>query len=80
MALIRCMCCGYKTLGAPASMGLCPVCWWDDDGQDDSDAYVVRNTANGSLSLAQARQNYQQIGASDARFLQHVRVPLPEEF
>lgn len=61
-------------------MGLCPVCWWGDDGQDDSDAYVVRNSANGALSLAQARQNYQQVGAADSRFLQHVRAPLAEEF
>ena len=80
MGLTRCMCCGYKTLGAPDCMGLCAVCWWDDDGQDDSDAYVVRHSANGNLSLAQARQNYQRIGASDPSFLQHVRPPRPEEF
>ena len=28
-------------------MGLCPVCWWEDDGQEDADASEVRLTVNG---------------------------------
>jgi hypothetical protein len=28
-------------------MGLCPVCWWEDDGQEDADATEVRLTVNG---------------------------------
>jgi hypothetical protein len=60
-------------------MALCPVCWWDDDGQDDSDANVVRHSVNGGLSLVEARQNYTQYGAADRRFLSHVRKPLPGE-
>jgi len=73
------MCCGYKTLGSPDTMALCPVCWWDDDGQDDADADIVRNSVNGALSLSQARRNYLQFGAADPQFLAHVRKPLPEE-
>lgn len=79
MPLTRCLCCGYKTLGSPDTMALCPVCWWDDDGQDDSDANVVRNSVNGGLSLSHARQNYTQYGASDPSFLTHVRKPRLEE-
>src|SRR5580658_9391899 len=71
----RCPCCGYKTLKAPAALGLCPVCWWEDDGQDDEDAEEVRLTVNGNLSLRDARLHYSDCGASDPRFLAYVRKP-----
>ena len=60
-------------------MALCPVCWWEDDGQDSDDATEVRSTVNGELSLSEARQNYLECGAAHARFVRYVRKPLPEE-
>ena len=72
-ARFRCPCCGYKTLEAPDALGLCPVCWWEDDGQEDEDAAEVRLTVNGSLSLNEARAHYADCGAADPRFLQFVR-------
>jgi hypothetical protein len=62
-------------------MELCPVCWWEDDGQDsdDDDDAEVRSTVNGELSLSEARQNYQLCGASHPRFVRFVRKALPEE-
>lgn len=74
-ALYRCPCCGYKTLEAPAALALCPVCWWEDDGQEDADASDVRLTVNGQLSLAEARGHYAQFGAAHPRFLPYVRQP-----
>ncbi len=71
----RCPCCGSRTLEAPEAMGLCPVCWWEDDGQDDEDAGEVRLTVNGTLSLTQARAHYAQCGAAHPRFLPYVRKP-----
>ncbi|MGB8261093.1 MAG: CPCC family cysteine-rich protein [Terracidiphilus sp.] len=71
----RCPCCGYRTLEAPGALGLCPVCWWEDDGQEDPDAGEVRLTVNGQLSLDAARTHFQQFGAADARFLPYVRPP-----
>jgi hypothetical protein len=38
------------------------VCFWEDDGQDDIDADIVYGGPNGSLSLTQARHNYQERG------------------
>jgi len=75
----RCPCCGYKTLEAPEALKLCPVCWWEDDGQEDDDASEVRLTVNGQLSLEQARINYSQCGAAHPRFLPYVRKPQPTE-
>jgi hypothetical protein len=71
----RCPCCGYRTLEAPAALGLCPVCWWEDDGQEDEDATEVRLTVNGQLSLAEAREHFAAYGAADSRFLRYVREP-----
>jgi Cysteine-rich CPCC len=71
----RCPCCGYRTLEAPAAMKLCPVCWWEDDGQEDSDAHEIRLTVNGHLSLTEARASYARCGAADLRFLPYVRKP-----
>jgi Cysteine-rich CPCC len=71
----RCPCCGYRTLEAPSALALCPVCWWEDDGQEDDDAAEVRFTVNGQLSLEQARQQYVLCGAADPRFLPYVRGP-----
>ena len=75
----RCPCCGCLTLEMPAAMGLCPVCWWEDDGQDDSDALDVRGTVNGQLSLAEARAHYARCGAAHPRFLPYVRKPEASE-
>ncbi len=75
----RCPCCYYKTLQIRGSYDICPVCFWEDDGQDDMGADIIRGGPNGGLSLAQARQNYRQIGACEERVLELVRPPLPQE-
>jgi hypothetical protein len=54
---------------------LCPVCWWEDDGQGDEDAAEVRLTVNGYLSLEEARGFYTRCGAAHPRFLPYVRQP-----
>lgn len=75
----RCPCCGYRTLQERGGFEICQVCFWEDDGQDDSDAEMVRGGPNGSLSLTQARRNYGEFGACDRKSLQHVRKPTPDE-
>lgn len=76
---VRCLCCGYRTLTAPGIFELCPVCWWQDDGQDETDADAVRYGANGLLSLTTARTNFLACGAADPRFRERVRAPLQQE-
>ena len=60
-------------------MELCPVCWWEDDGQDSDDDADILATVNGELSLREARENYRQCGAAHPRFVRYVRKALPEE-
>ena len=75
----NCPCCGYKTLDERGGFDICSVCFWEDDGQDDHDADIVRGGPNGALSLSQARANFQSFGACEERHLKNVRKPLPEE-
>lgn len=55
---LPCPCCFQPTLEKRAYFEICPECGWEDDGQDDADAHVVRGGPNGLLSLAQARSDY----------------------
>jgi hypothetical protein len=74
-----CPCCGFITLADRGRYEICPVCFWEDDGQDDHDADQIRGGPNGQLSLTAARANYQAMGACDERCKQFVRAPLPAE-
>ena len=74
--LMACPCCGYYTLAARASYEICPVCWWEDDGQDNDQANEAWGGPNSDLSLAQARINFLTSGISnpdrtDLRSCQH---------
>jgi len=74
-----CPCCGCRTLLERGGYEICPVCNWEDDGQDSHDADDIRGGPNGDLSLTQARDNYRQIGACDPRFSKSVRKPMADE-
>lgn len=76
---LRCPCCGCRTLDERGFYEICPVCFWEDDGQDEHDADVVRGGPNGLLSLSQARANYLKFGACEERMRDNVRPPRPEE-
>jgi hypothetical protein len=53
-----CPCCGYPTLTERGGYDICPLCGWEDDGQDDPHAEEVWGGPNGSYSLAAARRNF----------------------
>ncbi len=75
----RCPCCGYRTLETAGADELCPVCWWEDDGQEDENAAEVRLTVNGQLSLSEAREHFVLCGASHPRYVTFVRQPQTAE-
>ncbi len=67
--MYACPCCGSLTISEPASYEVCSVCFWEDDGQSDTDADEVKGGPNQGLSLTQARENYARFAACEARFL-----------
>ncbi|WP_415005630.1 CPCC family cysteine-rich protein [Aestuariivirga sp.] len=75
----RCPCCGCKTLRGRGQDEICPVCFWEDDGQDDADADVVGGGPNYNLSLTMARKNFRNFGAVEEALKTHTRPPEPDE-
>lgn len=53
-----CPCCFMPTLEERAGYEICPICFWEDDGQDSDDAETVRGGPNGDYSLREARDNF----------------------
>ncbi|MFF2012794.1 CPCC family cysteine-rich protein [Streptomyces sp. NPDC058195] len=64
-SFVACPCCHERTLERRADFEICPECGWEDDGQDDADAHIVRGGPNGRLSLKQARLDYLEAVAED---------------
>ncbi|MEM7702191.1 MAG: CPCC family cysteine-rich protein [Pseudomonadota bacterium] len=58
---------------------ICPVCSWEDDGQDEHDAQVVRGGPNGSLSLRQAQRNFEEFGDCEDPTVDDVRTQTKNE-
>jgi cysteine-rich CPCC protein len=54
---VSCPCCGFLTLTERSAFEICPVCFWEDDGQDDADADDTKGGPNSS-SLTEARRNF----------------------
>ena len=77
--LYPCPCCGSRTPRERRGFELCPVRWWEEDGQDDADADRFRGGLNGDLSLTGARESFRSCGASDPQFLPNVRAANPDE-
>ena len=74
-----CPCCGYLTLDERGRHGICPVCFWEDDGQDEHAAGTIRGGPTHGLSRPQARDNFARTGAGGPRYVDKVRDPAPHE-
>ncbi len=74
-----CPCCRCVTLPERDGYDICPVCYWEDDGQDDHDADEVRSGSNHDLSLTEARANFAAFGACEKRLRPYTRAPLARE-
>jgi hypothetical protein len=63
-----CPCCGYPTIMGRGAYDICPLCGWEDDGQDDAERGpsgaprpdVVAPGPNHGYSLSEARENFAQ--------------------
>jgi hypothetical protein len=65
----RCPCCGIPYLRGRACFEVCPICLWEDDGQDDPNADEIRGGPNGKESLTSARANFQFLGVCQAHLI-----------
>ncbi|MFU8806680.1 MAG: CPCC family cysteine-rich protein, partial [Bradymonadaceae bacterium] len=56
-----CPCCGHLTLKERGAFEICPVCFWEGDGQDDIHAHLDYGGPNCG-TLWQARANFLKFG------------------
>ena len=73
----QCPCCDYYCLPERGAFAVCPVCYWEDDGQDLDRLDVVSGPNH--ITLRQARANFQRFGASDQAAVALVASPSQRE-
>ena len=61
--LLQCPCCDFFSLQRRGAHEICPICYWEDDGQDMDE--LDRISASNHISLRQARGNFERTGAAD---------------
>ena len=76
----QCPCCGYFTFPVSPKEDngyICPVCFWEND------KYVYaedeKSNSNHGMTLAQARDNFRQVGACEEAMVKNVRPPKEDE-
>lgn len=72
----QCPCCDYISLPERGSYIICPICFWEDDGQD-IDELDVESEPNHCITLRHGRENFRAFGACVREMLKHV-LPLEE--
>jgi Cysteine-rich CPCC len=74
---VACLCCHNITLPQDSRYEICPVCSWESDPiQNDGENY---NGGANTITLKQARLNYQEFGAIESAMQKNVRPPLDSE-
>ncbi len=59
----QCPCCDYYALDGRGRHQVCPICCWEDDGQDLDRLDDVSPTNH--ITLREARDNFASFGAAD---------------
>jgi Cysteine-rich CPCC len=67
----QCPCCDYVSLPERGNYLICPICYWEDDGQD-LDQLDMSSEPNHGITLREARQNFQDIGACEKDMVKYV--------
>ena len=67
----QCPCCDYISLPERGNFLICPICFWEDDGQD-IDELDVESGPNHYITLRQGRAYFKEFGACEKEMLEHV--------
>jgi hypothetical protein len=68
---LQCPCCDYFSLPERGSYLICPVCFWEDDGQN-LDELDQSSGPNHGITLREGRANFIQFGACEPAMCAHV--------
>ena len=66
----QCPCCDYFTLEERGRYDICPVCFWEDSGQDLD--RIDEHSGPNHQTLREARAHFTEFGACDRAMLEHI--------
>ena len=67
----QCPCCDYISLPERGNYLICPICFWEDDGQD-IDKLDDPSGPNHGITLREGRSNFEEFGACEIGMVEHV--------
>ena len=67
----QCPCCDYISLPERGDYLICPICFWEDDGQDLNQLNVPSGPNHG-ITLKEARENFKNFGACEKEMIKYV--------
>ena len=67
----QCPCCDYISLPERGSYLICPICFWEDDGQD-IDQLDCGSGPNHGLTLREGRRNFKEFGVCELEMKKNV--------
>lgn len=73
-AVHQCPCCDYFSLPTRGEYEICPICFWEDSGQDLD--HIDMHSGPNRMTLREARATFIAMGACDRH---SIRDALPEE-
>jgi Cysteine-rich CPCC len=65
----QCPCCDYFTLEERGQYYICPICFWEDSGQDIDQ--LDEHSGPNHQTLRQGRAHFAEFGACDREMLAH---------
>jgi hypothetical protein len=68
-----CPCCDYVSLPERGNYLICPVCFWEDDGQDIDQ--LDEPSGPNHITLREGRANFERFGACEERCVSSVCSP-----
>ena len=66
----QCPCCDYVSLPERSNYLICPICFWEDDGQDIDD--LDRHSGPNHMTLREGRESFSNFGACEERHVKNV--------
>jgi hypothetical protein len=68
-----CPCCDYVSLAERGNYLICPICFWEDDGQDVDQLDELSRPNH--ITLREGRANFAKFGACNERMVPNVCSP-----
>ena len=67
----QCPCCDYISLPERGNYLICPICFWEDDGQDVGELDLSSGPNHG-ITLREGRHNFREFGSCELAMKKHV--------